>query len=114
MASSLRGGVCNVLSLLGLASIVSVESESHGTQDRILLIFSQFLRLPQPGGPGPRIYIPQGQGGPVIPPGTGFPLRRLCLKVAVMFPWAPYLKDGSTVCNAITQWFELRRTRNHT
>jgi hypothetical protein len=31
------------------------------------------LRLPQPGGPGPRIYIPQKQGGPVIPLGTGFP-----------------------------------------
>jgi hypothetical protein len=35
------------------------------------------LRLPQPGGPGPRIYIPQEQGGSVIPPGTGFPFRRL-------------------------------------
>jgi hypothetical protein len=31
----------------------------------------------KPGGPGPRIYIPQEQGGPVIPPGTGFPFRRL-------------------------------------
>jgi hypothetical protein len=30
------------------------------------------LRLPQPGGPGPCTYIPQEQGGPVIPPGTGF------------------------------------------
>jgi hypothetical protein len=30
------------------------------------------LRLPQPGGPSPCIYIPQEQGGPVIPPGTGF------------------------------------------
>jgi hypothetical protein len=29
-------------------------------------------RLPQPGGPGPRIYLPKEQGGPVIPPGTGF------------------------------------------
>jgi hypothetical protein len=29
------------------------------------------LRLPQPGGPVPRIYIPQEQGGPVILPGTG-------------------------------------------
>jgi hypothetical protein len=28
--------------------------------------------LPQLGGPGSRIYIPQEQGGPVIPPGTGF------------------------------------------
>jgi hypothetical protein len=26
---------------------------------------------------GPRIYIPQWQGGPVIPPGTGFAFRRL-------------------------------------
>jgi hypothetical protein len=29
------------------------------------------LRLPQLGGPGPCIYIPQEQGGPVIPTGTG-------------------------------------------
>jgi hypothetical protein len=34
-------------------------------------------RLPQPGGPGPRIYIPQEQGGPIIPPGIGFPFRCL-------------------------------------
>jgi hypothetical protein len=34
-------------------------------------------RLPQPGGPGPRIYILQEQGGPVIPPGTELPFRRL-------------------------------------
>jgi hypothetical protein len=27
-------------------------------------------RFPQPGGPGFRIYIPQEQGSPVIPPGT--------------------------------------------
>jgi hypothetical protein len=35
------------------------------------------LRLPKPGGPGPYIYIPQEQGGPVIPLGTGFPFRCL-------------------------------------
>jgi hypothetical protein len=36
------------------------------------------LRLPQPGRPGSRIYIPQEQGGPVIPPGTGLvPLLKL-------------------------------------
>jgi hypothetical protein len=34
-------------------------------------------RLPQPGGPSPHIFIPQEQGGAVIPPGTGFPFRRL-------------------------------------
>jgi hypothetical protein len=49
-------------------------SESLRTRNQTLL---SHLRLPQPGGPGSRIYIPQEQGGPVIPPGTGFPLRRL-------------------------------------
>jgi hypothetical protein len=28
---------------------------------------------PQPGGPGLRIYDPRRQGGPAIPPGTGYP-----------------------------------------
>jgi hypothetical protein len=42
--------------------------QSRGTQDHILL--SQFLRLPQSGGPGTHIYIisPQEKGGPDIPP----------------------------------------------
>jgi hypothetical protein len=36
---------------------------------------SDSRRLPQPGGPRPRIYIPQEQVGP----GTGFPFHRLRL-----------------------------------
>jgi hypothetical protein len=40
--------------------------------------------LPQSGGPGPCIYIPQEQGGPVILAGTGFPFHRLKVKVKVM------------------------------
>jgi hypothetical protein len=39
--------------------------------------FTVSSETPQPGGPGSRIYILQEQGGPVIPPATGFPLRRL-------------------------------------
>jgi hypothetical protein len=70
-----RARVCNLLLLLALASAVPLGSESRETQDHILL--SPFLRLPQRRGPGPRIYIPQEQGGPDIPPGTGFPFRRL-------------------------------------
>jgi hypothetical protein len=35
------------------------------------------LRFPQPGGQGPRIYIPQKKGVPLISPGTGFSFRRL-------------------------------------
>jgi hypothetical protein len=34
------------------------------------------MRLPQPGRPGPRIYIPQEQGGPIIHLGTGLAFRR--------------------------------------
>jgi hypothetical protein len=52
-----RGQVCNLLLLLVLASTVPLRSESRGTQDHIFL--SQFLRLSQPGRPGPHIYIPQ-------------------------------------------------------
>jgi hypothetical protein len=36
-----------------------------------------YSRLPEPAGQGPRIYIPQEQGGPAIHPGIGFPFRRL-------------------------------------
>jgi hypothetical protein len=67
-----RGWVYNLLVqlLLGLARAVTLGSKSRRTHDHILL---SHLRLHQPGGPGPCIYIPQEQGGPVIPPGTGFP-----------------------------------------
>jgi hypothetical protein len=54
-----RGRVCNLLLLLVLARAVPFRSESRGKQDHVLL--SQFLRLPQLGGPGPRIYIPRNR-----------------------------------------------------
>jgi hypothetical protein len=67
-----RGWVCNLLVqlLLGLARAVTLGSKSRKTHNHILL---SHLRLPQLGGPGPRIYILQEQGGPVIPLGTGLP-----------------------------------------
>jgi hypothetical protein len=76
-----RGWVCNLLLLLVLTSAVLLGSESRGTKNYTVL--STFLRLFQPEGQGPRIYIPQEQGGPVIPPGTGFPFRRL-LRIAAL------------------------------
>jgi hypothetical protein len=71
-----RGRVCHLQLLLVLASPVILGSESRGSYYHILL--SQ-IRDPQPGGPGPHIYsyIPQEQGGPVTPPGTGFSFRHL-------------------------------------
>jgi hypothetical protein len=68
-SSLTRGWVYRLQLLLSLVSAVILTSEFHGTHDHIL--------LPKPGGPEPRIYISQEQGGPVITPGTGFPFRRL-------------------------------------
>jgi hypothetical protein len=45
-------------------SVITKWSESLKTRNHTLL---SHLRLPQPGEPGSRIYIPQEQGGPVIP-----------------------------------------------
>jgi hypothetical protein len=71
-----RGWVCSLLVqlLLDLARAVTLGSKSRRTHNHILL---SDLRLSHPEGPGPRIYTPQEHGGPVIPPGTGFPFPRL-------------------------------------
>jgi hypothetical protein len=52
-----RGLVCNLL----VKFKVTLGSNSCRTHGHILM---PRLRLPQPGGPGPRIYIPQEQGDP--------------------------------------------------
>jgi hypothetical protein len=49
--------------------------KSRGTHDHILL--PQIRDSLKPGELGTRIYIPQEQGGPFIPAGTGSPFRRL-------------------------------------
>jgi hypothetical protein len=77
-----RGRFCNLLLLLVITRTVPLGSESRGTQDNILL--SQFLRLTQPGGPGPRIYIPHEKDGPDIPPDTGFPFRRFIIFFGIL------------------------------
>jgi hypothetical protein len=45
--------------------------ESHRTHTYVYILLSH-LRLSQPGGPGPPIYITQEQDSSVTPPGTGF------------------------------------------
>jgi hypothetical protein len=81
------GLVCRLRLLLVLASAVILMSESSGTHEHVLL--SQIRDSAKPGGLGPRIYIPQEQGGPVIPPGTGFPFNRL-LQLAGLRPNSPW------------------------
>jgi hypothetical protein len=70
-----RGWVCRLQFLLVLASAVILRSKSRGTHDHILLFPIQ--DSPKLGGTGTRIYIPQEQGGPIIPPGGVFPFLRL-------------------------------------
>jgi hypothetical protein len=65
-----RGWVCGLQLLLVLASAITLMSESRGTHYYSLL---PHIR----DSPNPRIHIPQQQGGPVIPPGTGFPFCHL-------------------------------------
>jgi hypothetical protein len=75
MPSLTRRRVFNLLVqlLLGLARAVILGSMSRRTHDHILL---SHTRLPQPGGPGSRIYIPPGTGW-LSYTRTGFPFRRL-------------------------------------
>jgi hypothetical protein len=68
--SPTRGRVCTLL----VKFVVTLLPKSCRTHDHTLL---SHLKLPQAGGLGPCIYIPQEQGGPVIVPGTGFPICRL-------------------------------------
>jgi hypothetical protein len=56
-----------------VCSVITQWSESRRMSNHTLL---SHLRLPQPGGLGSCIYIPQEQGDPVIPLGTVFPLCR--------------------------------------
>jgi hypothetical protein len=100
-----RRRVCNLLLLLNLGSAVPLGSESHlllsqfetpiSSRNRVAQLYPRALgtlyvasydsqgygggtiTLPQLVAPGSRIYMPQGQGGIIIPPGTGYPLRRL-------------------------------------
>jgi hypothetical protein len=88
-----RGRGCNLLVQLlpGLTKAVTLGPKSRRTHGHILL---SHLRLPKPGGPYPRIYIPQEQGGPVIPPGTGFPFRRLLRLAGMRWRYLSRLHTG--------------------
>jgi hypothetical protein len=77
-----EGWVCSLQLLLALASGVILRSDSRGTRDHILL--SLIVTSPKWRVRSPYFY-PQQQGGPVIPPGTGFPFRRL-LRLAGIRP----------------------------
>jgi hypothetical protein len=96
-----RGRACN-------CCCWSSPAQFRGSQDHILL--SQFLRLSQTGGPGPRIYIPQEQGGPVIPPGTGFSFCRLLRLTGLRWRYPIPPPHGKTSAPKIKIKVILRQT----
>jgi hypothetical protein len=69
-SSLMRGQVCNLLVqfLLGLARAVTLGSKSCRTHGHILL---SHLRLPQPGDPGPCVYIPRNSMAQLYPRALG-------------------------------------------
>jgi hypothetical protein len=95
--------LCNLLVqlLLSLARGVTLGLKSRKTHDHIL---QSHLRLPQPGGPDPRIHIPQEQGGPVILPDTGF-LFRLLLRQANCNPEAEVTLRLTVSQSVSTSWY---------
>jgi hypothetical protein len=63
--------------------------------------------LPQLGGPCPRIYVPQEQGGPVIPSGTGFPFRRFLRLAELRWRYSNPPPRGGTLncgCSTYVAW----------
>jgi hypothetical protein len=59
------------------SAICSVITQWVEERRTLTILYCLIWDSPQPGRPGSHIYILQEQGGPVIPPGTEFPLRRL-------------------------------------
>jgi hypothetical protein len=71
------------------------------------------LRLPQPGGSGPCIYVPQEQGGPVIPPGTSKPKSRYDRRsVSVSWCRAPSGSQDQMFVTVMSLWDSLSDERS--
>jgi hypothetical protein len=58
---------------------------------------------PQTRGLGPRVFIPQEQGGPLIPQGTGFPFRRMLLLLLLQLSQSQshIATDGQVVSQSV-------------
>jgi hypothetical protein len=60
---------------------------------------------PQTRGPGPRIYVPQWQGGPVIAPGTRFPFRRFLRLAGLRWRYSNPLPHQKPLCISYIKLF---------
>jgi hypothetical protein len=100
--SSLTGGwVCRLQLLLVLASAVNYRSASRGTHDHILMF--QIWDSPNLEAQ----VFPQEQSGPVIPPYTVFPFRRLLRFTGLRWRYLTPPLHGSTVGRNIILSFDF-------
>jgi hypothetical protein len=99
-----RRQVCNLLYklFLGLARAITLGTKSRRIHGHILL---SHLRLSQSGGPGPHIYIPQEQGGSVIPPVTGFPFCLLLRLAGLRWSYSNPPPHGSHKYTLWGEWY---------
>jgi hypothetical protein len=108
-----RGLVCNLLVQLlpGLARAVTLESKSRRTQTVFCCLIWD---SPSLECQVPPIYIPQEQGGPVIPPGTGFPFCRLLRLAGLRWRYSnqPPHGSGNRLPLASVYNFETDQTEN--
>jgi hypothetical protein len=91
-----RGLACNLLyncfwTYLARAATLQLKScRTHGH------ILPSRLRLPQSGGPGPRIYIPPGTGWPSYTSGHWVPLCRLLRLARLLWRYSNPPPQGFT------------------
>jgi hypothetical protein len=70
-------------------------------------------KLPQPGGLGPHIYIPQHESDPGIPPGTGFPFRRLLRLAGIRWKYSNPPPHGQEIHKQETiLWYDTDHIEN--
>jgi hypothetical protein len=86
-----NGRVYSLQLLLYHASAGTLWFKSRGTHYHI---FCLTFETPQLGGPGPSIYIPQEQDGPVISLGIGFRFRSLLLFAGLDWRYSNLLHMG--------------------
>jgi hypothetical protein len=79
-----------------ICSVITQWSKSRRTRNHTLL---SHLSLLQPGGPGSHIYIPQEQGGRIIPPDAVY-------TVAIWSPSRP-TGNNTAVCALPWKWIIL-------
>jgi hypothetical protein len=91
------------------------QSFSCPSPEVFMIFYCLRFETPQPGEPGPSLYIPQEQCGPVIAPGIGFRFRRLLRLAGLRWrfstppqqgilkrPW-PDLRNYTNICTDLRE-----------